>query len=1000
MIDRQTPGPASSPASAGTPASARSSLWHKLIGNASLTQQRELLELARRQGVLYTHQVPANGNGVPPERGRLLLASFETPNGLESVRPSPLQPFDGALDEFQRDAVARALATPDVCLIQGWPGTGKSRCVTELVLQSARLGQRILLTAHHAAALDGVVEPVASHESVFAVRCLEPGEKLDALPALIQALTAERRLRDLREDDPAKLQQEAEGHQAAAQRVREQHAVLARCHAIVEQDEEAARLRTELAKQREAVGSDVEQWLHSLESVSSSAGPLAPALEARRQPQARIEPALADVRGQQAERRKALERLETERQPLQALADAARSGRWWTAGWWQARLADLSKLDAFNNDRQRIESELADLAAKEERWRNELQEVEVAYRSARQACGEAEIRRRQCEWDTRLAVLASQDLQRTEEWQSLMTKLERPVAREAEALRLAGEACQCELNRQEERASLAKEWLDCLAQHGQSLAGWLAASANLVAMPLTVIGSDPHFGETARPGLAFDLAIVEEAQRLTEADFVKLARRARRLVLVADTELDPCPSAAASAPKKQERSQPTPTLFQRLWQRLHSDPRRLPYAWLPEDGRLCCQLRPCPPEQRTYLESERLDDHPDIELRILTPPRTPPALAEVVFPATMSIGQAKEYIYRELQELPVHASGHSFRWQDEADRLMLRLSDSPVSAPVAVALEPGVREMVGGPGPASTCCIEFEKQAGWDRPRAEEWVRQHLGVRDVGRTVRLDQSYRMEAELAAVIADLLFAGGYRIATATSNGNGNGNGAAVEFVAVPPAPPVEKPAPGRKIATASRGRLSRNGAGLELDLADPRQRSRLPEEVRGTLPSHGVVNYFEAQAVVRKLEALAKNAGREAIGVLALYPAQAALIRTLAQQSPALRGLDLVIGTPEAFRQRESAVMLVSLTRSHTNRAVPYGDGPAHLTVALTRARHQLILFGDPGTLARRCQWDKAVDHLDEPTAAREREVVTRLCDYLQGKGAHARAFHLDEGIGP
>jgi hypothetical protein len=250
-----------------------------------------------------------------------------------------------------------------------------------------------------------------------------------------------------------------------------------------------------------------------------------------------------------------------------------------------------------------------------------------------------------------------------------------------------------------------------------------------------------------------------------------------------------------------------------------------------------------------------------------------------------------------------------------------------------------------------------------------------------------------------VVADILFAGGYPAAA----GGKNGNGAAVHFVAVPSAPPAEKVGPGRKLSTNGRGKLARQGAGLELDLADARQRSRLPAEVRDHLPAHGMVNLFEAQAVVRKLEALAKQAAAfngGGIGVLALYPAQAALIRILVRQSSKLQGLEVTIGTPDSFRQKESAVLLVSLTRSHVNRAVPYGDGAATLAVALTRARHQLILFGDPGTLARRGQWERAVDHLDEPTAAREREVVTRLCEYLQGKGTHARAFHLDEGIAP
>jgi superfamily I DNA and/or RNA helicase len=162
-----------------------------------------------------------------------------------------------------------------------------------------------------------------------------------------------------------------------------------------------------------------------------------------------------------------------------------------------------------------------------------------------------------------------------------------------------------------------------------------------------------------------------------------------------------------------------------------------------------------------------------------------------------------------------------------------------------------------------------------------------------------------------------------------------------------------------------------------------------------LPNTGFVNYLEAQAVVRELEALASCGESDGqpmsrLAVLALYPAQAELIRRMIRQSPRLaaRGPEVEVTVPGAFRQRESPVVLVSLTRSHSHRAVSFGEGPQTLALALTRARERLIIFGDPGTLARRGQWEGPLDQLDETTAGLERRWVTRLLAHVPGQGRH------------
>ncbi len=133
--------------------------------------------------------------------------------------------------------------------------------------------------------------------------------------------------------------------------------------------------------------------------------------------------------------------------------------------------------------------------------------------------------------------------------------------------------------------------------------------------------------------------------------------------------------------------------------------------------------------------------------------------------------------------------------------------------------------------------------------------------------------------------------------------------------------------------------------------------------------------------------------------MALYPAQAELITRLLQRVPALLAspVTVEVGPPAAFRHRECLAALVSLTRSHTHRAVPYGDGPHALALALTRAAERVILFGDPGTLARRSHWQGALDHLDDTAAERERSLAARIVRAIPDPEAIPPAPPRDDG---
>src|SRR5262249_30212802 len=283
---------------------------------------------------------------------------------------------------------------------------------------------------------------------------------------------------------------------------------------------------------------------------------------------------------------------------------------------------------------------------------------------------------------------------------------------------------------------------------------------NVVAATTAGLSGDEHFGDRAA-GKAFDLLVLEEAELVTESEFLKIAGRARRWVLVGSCE--PADSHSLS-PQWEEGQQEArgaqrpgfrQPFFHRLWRPLHCDPSRLPYAWVWEQDRLCCHLRPVSADQRPLLECERVADFPDIELRILVLPRLQPLLAEVVFPPAMTIQQAKEYIFKELEELPVQTRSRSLHWVEDAERIVLQVAAGRPGEETTVALEPGVREVLirssvsPGPGedvssaPWHTCRLEFDRSTGWQRAQAEEWVRRYLGVRDLGRTLRLDAPQRM-----------------------------------------------------------------------------------------------------------------------------------------------------------------------------------------------------------------------------------------------------------------
>ncbi|WP_438002338.1 AAA domain-containing protein [Sorangium sp. So ce185] len=98
------------------------------------------------------------------------------------LRPYELPAFDLAAASFprlgargqendaQHRAVALALASPDLCVIDGPPGTGKTTVICEIIRNLVARGERVLLVAPTHVALDHVLQRIGDEPSIFALR--------------------------------------------------------------------------------------------------------------------------------------------------------------------------------------------------------------------------------------------------------------------------------------------------------------------------------------------------------------------------------------------------------------------------------------------------------------------------------------------------------------------------------------------------------------------------------------------------------------------------------------------------------------------------------------------------------------------------------------------------------------------------------------------------------------------------------------------------------------
>jgi len=106
--------------------------------------------------------------------------------------PPPTIAFQNEkLNQYQREAVSKAMAAKEVALIHGPPGTGKTTVLVEIVRQAVAEGARVLASAPSNIAVDNMLEKMLD-AGLKAVRMGHPARILDSLRhATLSALVSE-----------------------------------------------------------------------------------------------------------------------------------------------------------------------------------------------------------------------------------------------------------------------------------------------------------------------------------------------------------------------------------------------------------------------------------------------------------------------------------------------------------------------------------------------------------------------------------------------------------------------------------------------------------------------------------------------------------------------------------------------------------------------------------------------------------------------------------------
>ncbi|MCZ2341947.1 MAG: hypothetical protein LC104_09155 [Bacteroidales bacterium] len=610
-------------------------------------------------------------------------------------------------------AIAAALGCPDLFLIGG----GGVPFLTDLTREAARLGRRVLVLTPRSDLTDLLLESLIPGSPYTIGRALADGETLEQLPPVAAARTDAA----LRQAMAAAAQQECQS--AIAQATTQRHS-LQELRLLLEQLTQASASHNPdlpdadtLTRNRDLIPEQVRA-----ESVEPGESDFARTIQQARteltQELQRLDTAIQDTSASLDEQSKELARLREE-----VASPHTGSGL-------MGRLKGLfHKPDPDTIARQEqavqeIENTVQTLTDQLARLTAERVTLETQQQTAIELFVVAEITRRQEDIDATLLAMrtaAAKHQANIAAVTRLLTSLDfTPTYSDDPAEQTALRAC---VDARHE--ALTRE----LAQH-QSRLQAISPDCMTIAPPSIVIGSvrslsDPFLDadteDSATP--PFDLLIVTDAERWSDTEFAEASRLARRWIMVGD------PAGSAQRGNRPLR----PGLFARLWQRLY---RR---TWSREGQRRVARLA-----EVTFhdtVHTEPLADRPEIELRFTESTTGDLTLAAVLFPASISIAEAKTFLAQELDEIRLTTLG-PLHWEEDAEQIRVlwpTVSEVPGSTKSAPLAHGVMEQIIETDADVLTASIAFDRAAGWNRDSASEWVEQHTRLARSARTALADR---------------------------------------------------------------------------------------------------------------------------------------------------------------------------------------------------------------------------------------------------------------------
>lgn len=890
------------------------------------------------------------------------------------LAPGSLSFDDVALDDDQREAVERAVHTPDILVLDGAPGTGKSRVIAEVIRQSLRQQKRVLFLAASANGIQSVLDRLVAFPDLLALEV--SGRRAASSDARPNTSEGVNRIA-LTDWLPQALK-------ARADRLEDQIRRRRREIEIVEQLLERWDCRATLLAQRDKLLVAVPpsaDYAHA-DEVS----PLSPV---GTKPQSQIEPITPPAKVRDEE-------LPNANLTATEVAAALSPGpcveipkRRWFEKWWPFS-PKMERSTARPTPVATPAMPPAVTASPREVGQPVVENpptvdpvATMPVENGRPTHSSA-INDHGGEGSTASGDLEIEEAKLSTLMEELLAELPdefRPnLAAGRESIVAQRSAMRQSLEVLLEQWSAIRRWLDAELKPSIAEISAVVACCPLVAAPIAHLRDLLRVLKRSEQG-RFDLVIVDEAEWLSDRELRRAARQAERCVLVGDSTL-----ATRKSVRSADRPPTTPGRGLSLWH--HLVERFQTFGWRHDGDRLCARIRWVPPRCYANLLVEPLMDRPEIELRFAEEGPERRELIEIIFPKGTELPEAARFLYQELGELPIASSKASWSAEGVADRVQFH--DGPIAAwhGLADGIDMGWQFTAGGE--ARIAALRFHKSRGWDRASAESWCQETLRVTDPGRFVRLTTPHRDRSDVMSLAAAL----GFGRWTPCRRSDTIVAGPCVEFIPVPALPQTSQlHRRGDHGCPLPRWRLPdiRQSAGLEIHLEDPTAWGRLTADQRAKLPQHGYVNPAEAEGIVRLLTNWLDDWPRTPaqlpaeVAILTLEAAQAILIRDMVEKVGLMRSAAgaIRIAWAEEFRQREADIVIVSLVRSPRREWPNFGRDPRTMRCAVTRARDRLILVGDGGALTRRAFGNPPPDVENSEAARQQTAWVSALVQLLR-----------------